>query len=80
MYSWERVAVRTERVYDAVAVSRRDDTFLARLKRFYKCVSSIVQGMTGIYYHVQHQLRNTRTTISLSHAACGASAGCSCAA
>ena len=36
MYSWERVAVRTERVFDAVAGSRRDDTFLARLKRFYK--------------------------------------------
>ncbi len=36
MYSWERVAVRTERVYDAVAESRRDDSFLARLRRFHK--------------------------------------------
>ena len=37
MYSWERVAVRTERVYDAVADSRRDDSMLARLRRYYKC-------------------------------------------
>lgn len=41
MYSWERVAVRTERVYDAVADSRRDDTFLARLQRFYKWVQDL---------------------------------------
>ena len=38
MYSWERIAVRTERVYDAVADSRRDDSMLARLGRFHKCV------------------------------------------
>ena len=37
MYSWERVAVRTERIYDAVANGRRDDSMLARLGRFYKC-------------------------------------------
>ena len=37
MYSWERIAVRTERVYDAAAASQRDDSMLARLSRFYKC-------------------------------------------
>ncbi len=40
MYSWERVAVRTERIYDAVASAPRDDALLARLGRFHKCVMS----------------------------------------
>ena len=38
MYSWERIAVRTERVYDAAATSLRDDSMLARLTRYYKYV------------------------------------------
>lgn len=36
MYSWHRVAERTEAVYDEVMQRRRDDSFYARLVRAYK--------------------------------------------
>lgn len=36
MYSWHRVAEKTEAVYDEVMQSHRDDSFYARLVRVYK--------------------------------------------
>lgn len=37
MYSWESVGERTEKVYDLVASSSRDDSTYATLVRHYKC-------------------------------------------
>jgi phosphatidylinositol N-acetylglucosaminyltransferase subunit A len=37
MYSWPRVAERTEAVYVAAADSRRDDGLAARFRRYAKC-------------------------------------------
>lgn len=37
MYSWHRVARRTERVYSAAAASRRDDSMAGRLRRYHRC-------------------------------------------
>ena len=37
MYSWSRVAERTESVYDTVQKLRRDDSLLSGLERYRKC-------------------------------------------
>jgi hypothetical protein len=37
MYSWHDVAVRTVRVYDAAMASARDDSLLARMRRYSEC-------------------------------------------
>eukprot|EP00884_Botryococcus_braunii_P003127 jgi/Botrbrau1/12815/Bobra.20_1s0006.1 len=37
MYSWPRVAERTEAVYIAAATSLRDDSLAARFRRYAKC-------------------------------------------
>lgn len=37
MYSWARVAERTEKVYEAAAASWRDDSLAARFRRYAKC-------------------------------------------
>ena len=37
MYSWERIAHRTLKVYDRVEISGLPDTLFARLWRYYRC-------------------------------------------
>ena len=65
MYSWERIAVRTERVYDAAAASRRDDSMLARLTRFYKCERIHMALHTGSYLYIECFASGARSLITL---------------
>lgn len=39
MYNWPRIAARTEVVYNAAVVSRRDDSLMGRFCRYYLCGS-----------------------------------------
>lgn len=37
MYSWNDVAIRTVRVYNAASASQRDASLLRRMRRFWDC-------------------------------------------